>query len=47
MKRQKRRNRHQIKQKLRELDAIAKKQIHRSYNLSTASWVVLAALVVE
>ena len=39
MKRQKRRNRrHQIKQRLRELDAIASKQIHRSFNLSMDSW---------
>ena len=38
MKRQIRRNRHQRKQRLRALDAIAKKQIHRSYNLFMASW---------
>jgi hypothetical protein len=38
MKRSKRRNRHQLKQQLRELDAIASKQIHNSYNLSSASW---------
>lgn len=38
MKRQIRRNRHQRKQRLRELDGIAKKQIHRSYNLFMASW---------
>ncbi len=30
MKRSKRRNRHQLKQQLRELDAIALKQIHNS-----------------
>jgi hypothetical protein len=38
MKRQIRRNRHQAKQRLRELDAVAKKQIHRSYNLFMDSW---------
>ena len=38
MKRQKRRKRYQLKQRLRELDSIAKKQIYRSYNLFMASW---------
>ena len=38
MKRQKYRNRHQQKQRLRELDAIAKIRIHRNYNLSQTSW---------
>lgn len=38
MKRQKRRNRHQVKQRRRILDKIAQKQICRSYNLSAASW---------
>lgn len=38
MKRQKRRNRHHLKQELRKLDAIALKQIRNSYNLSSSSW---------
>jgi hypothetical protein len=38
MKRQKRRKRYQLKQRLRELDSIAKNQIYRNYNLFMASW---------
>lgn len=37
-KRQKRRNRHQLKRSLRELDSIAQKQIHNNYNLYADSW---------
>ena len=38
MKRQKRRNRHKVKNLLRRLDLIAKRQIYKSYILSAASW---------
>ena len=38
MKRAKRRQRHLLKQRLRELDAIALKEIRKSYNLFMASW---------
>lgn len=38
MKRAKRRKRHFIKQKLRELDTIAQQQIYKSYNLCMDSW---------
>ena len=37
-KRQKRRNRHKIKQYLRKLDGIAEAQIRQSYNLFMDSW---------
>jgi hypothetical protein len=37
-KRQARRHRHLLKKQLRELDAIAKKQINNNYNLAASSW---------